>query len=137
MNKKKCWLEKFLKRHKLTYKSLCGESRSVDTEMTGEWIRDNLALLIQEYEAKDVFNADETGFFFRCLPNKTHFFKNENCHGGKLSKERFTLMVACNMDGSEKLPLLVFGKSKKPRNSQWKIIKFISLWTIVQRTPNQ
>ena len=31
------------------------------------------------------------------------------------SKERLTVMVAANMDESEKLPLMVIGKSKKPR----------------------
>lgn len=32
-----------------------------------------------------------------------------------MSKERLTVLLACNMDGSEKLPPLVIGKSKKPR----------------------
>uniref|UniRef100_H3AS26 DDE-1 domain-containing protein n=1 Tax=Latimeria chalumnae TaxID=7897 RepID=H3AS26_LATCH len=41
--------------------------------------------------------------------------KGEDCHGGKHSKECITVMVAANMDGSEKLKLLVIGKSQKPR----------------------
>ncbi|GBO34284.1 hypothetical protein AVEN_218595-1, partial [Araneus ventricosus] len=37
---------------------------------------------ILDYKA-DVFNADETGLFFQCLPNKTAAFKGEECHGVK------------------------------------------------------
>lgn len=33
----------------------------------------------------------------------------------KKSKDRITVMVACNMTGLEKLKLLVIGKSKNPR----------------------
>lgn len=49
------------------------------------------------------------------LPDKTLEFKGVDCHGGKNSKERVTVMVCSNMSGNEKLPLLVIGKSKKPR----------------------
>ena len=48
-------------------------------------------------------------------PDKTLRIKGEKCLGGKLSKERITVFVCANMDGSEKRKLLVIGKSKKPR----------------------
>ncbi|XP_030749823.1 tigger transposable element-derived protein 4-like [Sitophilus oryzae] len=44
------------------------------------------------------------------------------CHGGKHSKQRVTLMLLANMDGSEKAKLLLIGKSKQPRcfrNVKW------------------
>jgi len=47
--------------------------------------------------------------------DKTLAFKGERCSGGKQSKERVTLLVGANMDGSEKLPLLMIGKSSNPR----------------------
>lgn len=49
------------------------------------------------------------------MPNKTLHFKGDACIGGKSSKERITALVCANMDGSEKLRLLVIGKSKNPR----------------------
>lgn len=70
---------------------------------------------LKDYELKDIFNADETGLFFKCLPDKTLIFKNEKCHGGKLSKERLTILLATNMTGTEKLKPLVIGKAIKPR----------------------
>lgn len=80
-----------------------------------KWKRDVLPSLLKDYQEQDIFNADETGLFFKCLPDKTLTFKNEKCHGGKHSKERVTLLLAANMDGSEKLRILLIGKSNKPR----------------------
>ncbi|XP_054706707.1 tigger transposable element-derived protein 4-like [Uloborus diversus] len=42
-------------------------------------------------------------------------FKGDKCSGGKHSKDRITLLVGANMDGTEKLQLLMIGKSKNPR----------------------
>jgi DDE superfamily endonuclease len=51
-------------------------------------------------------------FNLRCT-----FFSHtsEKCYGGKYSKERVTVMVGANMTGTQKLKLLVIGKSLKPR----------------------
>ncbi|GBN01299.1 hypothetical protein AVEN_201320-1 [Araneus ventricosus] len=61
------------------------------------------------------WNADETGLFFQCLPNKTAVFEGEECHGGKQSKLRVTVLLATNQSGKEKLPPAMIGLSKKPR----------------------
>ena len=39
----------------------------------------------------------------------------ENASGGKKHKESLTVLVAANMSGIEKLPLLIIGKNSKPR----------------------
>lgn len=54
-------------------------------------------------------------FFYKCTPDKTYALKNEQCKGGKNSKERVTILAGANADNSEKLSLLMIGKSKKPR----------------------
>lgn len=41
--------------------------------------------------------------------------KGESCHGDKASKERLTVLMCSNSDGSEKLRLLVIGKAKNSR----------------------
>ncbi|XP_062597709.1 tigger transposable element-derived protein 6-like [Saccostrea cucullata] len=54
--------------------------------------------------------------FFRLLPDKTLEFKDIlDSHGGKKNKERLTAMVCANMEGTDRLPLLVIGKSANPR----------------------
>ena len=109
------WLQRFKERHAIVQKKICGESASVSTETCDLWIEHTLPTLLDGYELKNIINADETGLFYKLLPNKTLCFKNEPCHGGKHSKDRVTVLVGANADGSEKLPLLVIGKSKKPR----------------------
>ena len=88
---------------------MCGESASVDTEKANEWFQ-GLSERTQDYGPKDIFSVDETGLFFKFMLNKTFTFKGE-----KNSKERVTVLVGTNMDGSEKLPLLMISKSSKPR----------------------
>jgi hypothetical protein len=68
-----------------------------------------------KYSPKDIFNADEFGLFYSMLPDKTYTFKGASCRGIKVNKERITVLVCANLDGTEKLPLLVIGKSKQPR----------------------
>lgn len=109
------WLERFKKRNEIVYKSVCGESSQVSQVMISEWLTDTLPSILQNYDPKNIFNADETGIFYHCLPNKTYAFKNEQCSGGKKSKERLTVLIGCNSDGSEKLPILVIGRYLKPR----------------------
>ncbi|GFV58354.1 tigger transposable element-derived protein 6 [Trichonephila clavipes] len=77
--------------------------------------QNSLLDLTKEYEPRNIFNTDETGLFFKCLPEKTFIIKKEKCHGGKHSKVRLTILLTANMDGSEKITPLVIGKSAKPR----------------------
>ncbi|XP_054724765.1 tigger transposable element-derived protein 4-like [Uloborus diversus] len=107
------WLEKFKLRHNVTFKTVCGEEKSVDLQCVTEWLQ-ILTEICEGYEAKDIYNADETGLFFRVLPNKTLCFKGEKRSGGKSSKERLTVLLCCNSEGEFEV-LLVIGKAKKPR----------------------
>lgn len=109
------WLENFKKRNGIVQKVMCGESAEVSEVDCSVWREEHLKPLLLQYKPEDVFNADETGLFFKCLPEKTLSFSSEKCHGGKRSKERVTLMVGSNMTGTEKLDLLLIGKSAKPR----------------------
>ncbi|GBM72800.1 Tigger transposable element-derived protein 4 [Araneus ventricosus] len=47
--------------------------------------------------------------------DRTLCFKGEKCVGGKKSKERLNVLLAANIDGSEKIIPLVIGKFLKPR----------------------
>jgi hypothetical protein len=49
------------------------------------------------------------------LPYKTYTFKGATCKGIKVNEERITVLVCANLDGTEKFPLLVIGKSKQPQ----------------------
>lgn len=107
------WLEKFKIRHNLAFKSICGEEKSVDLQQVSDWM-EKLKEICDGYEAENIYNADETGLFYRIMPNKTLCFKGEKCSGGKSSKERLTVLLCCNIEGEFEQPLVI-GKAKKPR----------------------
>lgn len=108
------WLYNFKKRYGISGRVISGESASVREDVCAEWIG-NLPDLLQNYTPDEVYNADETGLFYRCLPNKTLDFKNTKVYGGKDSKERLTVLFTTNMTGTVKRAPLVIGKSAKPR----------------------
>lgn len=71
-----------------------------------------LECLCASYEAKDIYNLDETGLFYKIVPNRTMCLKGEKYIGGKASMERLAVMLCCDMTGDlEKL--LVIIKVKK------------------------
>jgi predicted DNA-binding protein YlxM (UPF0122 family) len=103
------WLEKFRIRHNIQYRAICGESASVDIATVDEW-RNRLSSIIDKYDPNDVYNADETGLFFKALPNRSLVTAKETCKGGKRSKERFTVLLCTNMTGTDKLQPLLIGE---------------------------
>ncbi|CAH0725635.1 unnamed protein product, partial [Brenthis ino] len=94
---------------------IVGESLSVQQSDVHDWLEKDLPTLRAQFSDDEIFNADETGLFYKLTPDKTLKFKGEKCTGGKLSKERITVMVAANMSGTAKKKLIVIGKSQRPR----------------------
>lgn len=109
------WLERWKKRENIKFKQLHGEKQDADDFGAERWVVDVLPNIIKEYDERNIFIADETGLYWRALPEGTLAFKQHDAAGSKVPKDRLTLLLACNMDGSEKLPPLIIGKSKNPR----------------------
>ena len=68
---------------------------------------------IVDYEAKDVYNLDETALYYWKPTTKT--ISTEPISGSKSDMKRLTVTGAANADGTEKLPLLLVGSAVKPR----------------------
>ncbi|XP_045461753.1 tigger transposable element-derived protein 4-like [Harmonia axyridis] len=109
------WISRFKVRHNIVSGKIVGESSSFDQSSTYNWLTTVWPNLRRQFSNEEIFNADETGFFYKLLPDRTLKFKGENCCGGKLSKERLTVMVAANLSGTVKKKLFVIGRSQKPR----------------------
>ena len=109
------FLERFKSKYGISFKVLCGESAAISPEMTKDWYQTTLPELVANFPSQNIFNCDEFGLFYKATPAKTYALKKEKCHGGKHAKDRITIIAGANMAGTEKLPLLVIGKSKKPR----------------------
>ena len=80
------WLDNFKKRNNISSKVMAGECESVSTNVTEGWKSNVLPKLIEKWDPKDIYNCDETGLFFKMLPNRTMHTKGEKCHGSKKSK---------------------------------------------------
>lgn len=111
------WLSKWKNRHGIRCLTVTGEKLSADSEGANKY-KDKFAEMMDDEKLgpDQVFNADETGLNFRKMPTKTLSAKSESEAAGlKCQKERVTVMACSNASGSCKLPLVLIGKSAKPR----------------------
>ena len=107
------WLQRFKQRWGLSSRKLSGESASMDEAVVNSWKR-GLPVLLSGYELKDIFNCDETGLFFRAMPDRSLVRKGDMCKGGKLAKERVTVLFTCSATGEKMRPYIIW-KSANPR----------------------
>lgn len=111
------WFMRFKQRHSLHNMKVQGESASADIVATAEFPA-TLANLIEKngFLPEQIFNIDETGLFWKRMPDLSFIEKEEKTLPGfKAAKNRLTLMLGGNCSGDIKLkPLLVY-HSQNPR----------------------
>lgn len=107
------WLDSFKNCHNIKSMKVSGECGNVSEETVSGWF-ERLAMLIAGYEPENVWNEDETGCFFRALPDTSLCEKKKECRGGKKAKERITLAFFTNAAGGKESPIII-GKSANPR----------------------
>ncbi|XP_072165265.1 tigger transposable element-derived protein 4-like [Diadema setosum] len=117
------WIDRFKKRYRIGHIKKAGEAAGVDEELVQGWKDGKLTDILRRYDPKDIYNADETGLFWQMLPEESLGFQGTTYHGGKQQKTCVTVLVCANMDGSNKLPLFVVGKNKRPR--AFKNVKYL------------
>lgn len=111
------WLYRFKSRHGIRELEIQGEKMSANVDASNSF-KDDFKKNLDEnnYDLDFVYNADETGLNWKSLPSKSLASRRENSAPGyKTSKERVTILVCANATGTHKIPLLLIGKSKKPR----------------------
>ena len=100
------WLESFKKRHNIKQMTVSGECGNVSEESVAGW-NERAKVLLSGYRKEDVWNTDETGCFYRALPDKTLSVKKKECRGGKKAKERITIAFFVNAAGEKELPIVI------------------------------
>ena len=103
------WLDRFRTRYSIRFRMISGESRSVDQSTVDDW-KVRLSSIIEHYNPVDVFNCDETGLFYKLMPDRSMTIDRNDCKGGKKSKDRYTVMLCTNWAGTEKLKPIVIGE---------------------------
>ena len=84
------------------------------------WKETVLVPTLARYSPNDIYNGDETALFYKLLPHRTYCFDGDKPAGSAKHKDRLTLLIITNMDGSDHRKLSVIGKSKIPRCLQKK-----------------
>jgi hypothetical protein len=56
------WLQSFLKRHNIVFRTMSGESGDVNVRIVSEW-KSKLPNLIKDYHPRDIYDMEETGLF--------------------------------------------------------------------------
>jgi hypothetical protein len=51
-------------------RSINGESAAVDETVVEDYVSTTLPNFLRDYDSKNVFNMDETGLFYKLLPNQ-------------------------------------------------------------------
>ena len=91
-----------------------GESGDVSGATVDSW-KERLPDILQGYSAEDIWNLDETGRFWRALPDKGFNQRVKECKGGKQSKQQITVTFIVNAVGASEAKSIVIWKSNKPR----------------------
>ncbi|XP_050095341.1 tigger transposable element-derived protein 4-like [Anopheles aquasalis] len=70
--------------------------------------------LLGQYRTKNTFFLVPFGLFYKCTPDAVSRYSRKSCPNGGLADQRVTVLCTVNMDGSEKLPMMVIGNQKTP-----------------------
>ena len=92
---------------------ICGESGDVQGPTVVSW-KERLPELLSGFASDDIWNIDETGLFWKALPDQGFGVKGKACKGGKKAKERFTVAFFVTAAGKKEKPIVIW-KSENPR----------------------
>ena len=112
------WLWRWQKRHGVKQLKVVGEKRSADKDGAAQFPAKLLTYIDEnDLVEEQIYNADESGLFYRMLPNTTLAQQNEarKEEGFKLAKDRVTVLFCVNKTGTHKLKPLCIGKYASPR----------------------
>jgi hypothetical protein len=104
------WLTGFKRRYSIKWHTFHGQAASVPKSIHYEM--EAIQVICDSYKPDDIYNMDETGLYWRRMPNGG--LSSKGRPGQKNGKTRITIVVASNATGSDKLPLWIIGTSKTP-----------------------
>ena len=79
-----------------------------------EWTHTVLIPTLEGYSPGDIYNSDKTALFYKSLPHRTYCHVDDKPAGSTKCKDRLTLLIITNMDGSDHRKLSIIGKAKNP-----------------------
>ena len=76
------WLQKWKVRYNIKQVTICGESGDIRGDTVESW-KERLPELLRGFSREDIWNLDETGCFWKALPDRGFGQKGKQCKGGK------------------------------------------------------
>ena len=107
------WLEKWKRKYNVHQMRVSGESGDVSGLTVSSW-KERLPEIVKGYEPDDIWNMDESGVFWRALPENGFGQKGKQCKGGKKSKQRVTVAFFVTAAGNKEKPVFIW-ESETPR----------------------
>ena len=83
------------------------------SEIVSDQFSNDIETKILKYGPENIYNADETGIFFKLIPCKT-VCKNVR-NGYKLLKDRISLLLCTNMTGTDKIETVSNWQAQKSK----------------------
>lgn len=111
------WLTQWKECHGIRQLIVTGEILSADIKASDMYkISFEKFVSDKNLSPSQVYNADETGLFYKMMPKTSLASKlDEKAKGHKKSKDCVTLLCCSNATSEHKLPLMLIGKSAKAR----------------------
>ena len=94
---------------------LKGEQASANLEAAQQYPQKFAEIIAgKSYSPDQVFNADESGLFWKKMPERTFLAKhNKSASGHKAAKDRITILFCINASGDHIMKPLVISKSSR------------------------
>jgi hypothetical protein len=110
------WFNRYKAKANLHIK-VSGEAASADDKGAADFVTTFAKILEDEnYSDEQVFNVDETGLFWKKMPDRTYMSKEgKSMPGFKAAKDRLTLLLGGNAASDFKLKPLFVYHSENPR----------------------
>ena len=91
------WLSRWKAWYQIRYKRAHGEKGSADIKSAEEWTSTILPGLLEEYRPNEVYNADETGLYYRATPDGSLCYCHEKLSGSKKAMEKIPVLCCSNL----------------------------------------
>ena len=88
-----------------------GEAGDVAEETITSWM-ERIQESIEGYSSENIWIMDESGCFFKALPDKGLIEKGKEAKGGKKSKQRFTIAFSSMLPGKTSMSQLSYRRVK-------------------------
>jgi len=114
------FIQRWAFRHRLKSVKLWGQSGSAAKAVRkGERRMAEIGSDLADYDPENIYNMDETGLQYRCLPSRTYISagRRRRVRGSKAmkAKDRVTPVLACNATGLHKIPVAIIGCAPVPK----------------------